>query len=964
MKNRIAMWSKTKKVVVAGIATALVAIAGTVGYMAYNTTATEAASCPPNDIMPCGAWTPSAFISKLRANKPSDMQTIYADWRYNLPASEYANFQNYAKAGKINPDNGNVTVDGVTIGYDGLSLGRKSKGSLSAPVSINGRTYYQSHIKDLTRYYNDAMVLFDARGNVQTVIMDLCGNPIKVTPNNPTYSCDALNVRQDGRNTFTFSADVKALNGAKITKLVYEFGDGNSATVGAGQSYTYTYAKDDNTARTYTAKVTAYVKTTFSRGEFAIPVTAACQKQVPVQPAPAPAVSIEKVVDGVETKDIPLNTNFTYTVKVTNKGNVDLTNVVVTDPSPDAKITFVSANPGSIVNNALNYTVPKLAVGQYVTINITAKLTDYFTGGIKNTACVQSNETAQICDPATITTKKPDVTITKLVNGAETAKVAVDENFTYTLRVTNNGEVALTNVVVSDPAPANVQFVSSDNGTVNGNIFSYTIPSLAVGAHVDSTITAKATAYVPTAIVNTACVNAPEVNPTKPNENDACDDATVTVKKPHVAIAKMVNNQQAITTKAGETFTYTITVTNDGEVALVNAVVTDKAPANIQFIATDKGMITNNILRYTIPSLGVGQSTVIAVTAKALTYVSTTMVNTACVNAAEVNPTEPAKDDACDTADVNVEKAKVANVGITKVVNGKETDEVAVGESFVYTVRVTNNGQIALANVVITDQAPANVQFVSTDQGMITSNMLSYTIPTLAIGQSAEIKITAKVTQYTPETIKNTACVNAPEINPGEPTKTDACDDATVTVTEPGKVPVCDSKTGNKITVPTTEANKYKPVDSIECTRVSVCDPATKTIIGDIKYTDKDKYAPVDSDQCVKMSVCIIADGTGVMTPISKDQFDPKKQSTNPADCVLIPVCRLSDKTKVGIKESQFDTALYSKNMNDCVTQPKPQVLPAVMPNTGAGNVISMFLGATLFGGIFHRLVLNRRQKS
>lgn len=176
MSINISKWSKARKAFVAGVTSVTVMAAAMLGFGFTNTTA---ASCPTNDIMPCGASAPSTFISKLKANSPSDMQTIYADGRYKLPTSEYNRFASKAKAGKINPDTGNITVNGVTVGMDAQSIGRNSK-SVSRPISIGGKTYYESPIRLLTKYTNDAMVLFDSKGNVQTVVMNLCGNPLTV----------------------------------------------------------------------------------------------------------------------------------------------------------------------------------------------------------------------------------------------------------------------------------------------------------------------------------------------------------------------------------------------------------------------------------------------------------------------------------------------------------------------------------------------------------------------------------------------------------------------------------------------------------------------------------------------------------------------------------------------------------------------------------------------------------------
>lgn len=128
--------------------------------------------------------------------------------------------------------------------------------------------------------------------------------------------------------------------------------------------------------------------------------------------------------------------------------------------------------------------------------------------------------------------KTPGVQIDKLVNGKDATKVAVKEVFTYTIKVTNNGEVALTNVVVTDPAPSGVTMLTTDKGAISDNALTYTIPSLKVGASVTITVTAKVAEYKAGNLVNTACVNAPEVNPSQPGQKDDCDDATVTVSKP------------------------------------------------------------------------------------------------------------------------------------------------------------------------------------------------------------------------------------------------------------------------------------------------------------------------------------------------------------------------------------------------------------------------------------------------
>ncbi len=134
---------------------------------------------------------------------------------------------------------------------------------------------------------------------------------------------------------------------------------------------------------------------------------------------------------------------------------------------------------------------------------------------------------------ATFTVKEasnPGVTITKTVNGKEHEIVELNQPFTYQLKVTNTGNVALKNVTVSDKAPAGVQFVSAQPGSIAGNTWSYTIPSLAVNQSILVAIQAKVVKAMPKTIVNTACVDATET----PASPDACDTATVDTPKPNM----------------------------------------------------------------------------------------------------------------------------------------------------------------------------------------------------------------------------------------------------------------------------------------------------------------------------------------------------------------------------------------------------------------------------------------------
>lgn len=199
----------------------------------------------------------------------------------------------------------------------------------------------------------------------------------------------------------------------------------------------------------------------------------------------------------------------------------------------------------------------------------------------------------------------------------------------------------------------------------------------------------------------------------------------------------------------------------------------------------------------------------------------------------------------------------------------------------------------------------------------------------------------------------------------------------------PKPVRVCNPTDGTIISVPASEASKYENVNSPKCKDITVCrlsdkkmvtikqaiydrntsayskdpedckppvkvcNPETGSIIT-VPAKDKDKYLPVGSDKCVNIQVCVIADGTGAMITIKKDEFDSSIHSTSAADCKDVSVCRLSDKKIVTIKQSVLDAnqSAYSSQASDCDTA-------AVIPSTGPMEILGGLFGSSAlsYGG-------------
>ncbi len=153
-----------------------------------------------------------------------------------------------------------------------------------------------------------------------------------------------------------------------------------------------------------------------------------------------------------------------------------------------------------------------------------------------------------------------ELTLTKTAN--PTTFTAAGETITYSLTLTNSGDLDLTNYSVSDPMLSG--FTCSGASIASGasvncsGTYTITATDITNAQSGTTTITNTATA---TALNNTDTVTAQT-------------SATITyVEQPHISLAKTPS--PASTTTLGDTITYTYRITNDGNVNLTTFSVTD-----------------------------------------------------------------------------------------------------------------------------------------------------------------------------------------------------------------------------------------------------------------------------------------------------------------------------------------------------------------------------------------------------
>jgi uncharacterized repeat protein (TIGR01451 family)/LPXTG-motif cell wall-anchored protein len=247
------------------------------------------------------------------------------------------------------------------------------------------------------KYTVEALVTFTVNGAEKTVTATKCKKPFEVTeePVTPVYRCDSLTATKIERTKFKFDTKYTAEH-ATLKSIVYVIRDGNGTEIARQTSADYTQTTPGNYS------VEAIVTVTVDGQDKVAPGN--CKAQFEVVKESTPGVKVDKKVDGVEHKQVGVDQEFTYQIRVTNTGEVDLKDTVVTDAAPQGVI-FLAASAGSIKDNAWTYTIAELKVGQSTDFTITAKVPAYLAGKIVNTVCVESPQVPgnpDDCDDATV----------------------------------------------------------------------------------------------------------------------------------------------------------------------------------------------------------------------------------------------------------------------------------------------------------------------------------------------------------------------------------------------------------------------------------------------------------------------------------------------------------------------------------------------------------------------------------
>lgn len=443
-------------------------------------------------------------------------------------------------------------------------------------------------------------------------------------------------------------------------------------------------------------------------------------------------------IEALKSVDIgysDVNQTLTYTVTLTNPSTSTISNILVQDQQVNG-VTYsgnlqVIGSPYTGDNPSTGITISTISPGQYIVMIWTAAISSTIpsTNPIKNIATVSVPGASQLFKTNTVITQV-NTAILNTDKTVDNSSATIGDILTYTISTQNSGNVSATNVVMTDPLSIGTELVS---GSVWSNS-PYTGNDPSTGIILTNNITPSRGASLsykvevvsipnPNPIPNTATFNYNyTINPATLNGGHGISTSNTVYTK--VSSATLTGSKSVTKKYAdiGDTLTYTLLFTNNGNVNADNVFIIDTIPNGTSFVS---GSILSNITYTgTDPSTGLTLSQpIIPGNTLEMTYdvlVGNTIPNPNPIqNRATSNYTfkiDPQDQESLSRSiTTNTVTTQINNAYLVGTSNGMKSvdrSSATVGDILTYTISATNVGNIAATNVVIVDTIPNGTSLV------------------------------------------------------------------------------------------------------------------------------------------------------------------------------------------------------------------------------------------------------------
>ena len=447
----------------------------------------------------------------------------------------------------------------------------------------------------------------------------------------------------------------------------------------------------------------------------------------------------------------------TTTIKVMNLGPDVAKGINVFSVIPGT-LTYVSQTGGLVkIGNLLTATVASLDKDRTITYTYKSVLntkseTVVAAGGTSTTKDPNLNNNNGTGSIGTATINKGDVDPTvadvAIVITADKTKAKVGEQVNFILTLTNNGLASAKQVVLVNPIPAGLTFVSSSTGQVlTSGAISVSLDSLEKGQVRTYAYVAKMN--VKTDVTNTVSVGSFKDNVGSNNFSFVTIngvDSTIVAPKDEAELALLITADKQLIAK-DDVVTFTIKVMNNGPKVATNVVVDNILPKFLIFQTGDPSR-TGDTLRVATASIPVGSSVTYTYTAKV--NKDTIIRNTARIT--KTSLTDPILANNVSTVVlVPASDTTYADLAVL-IVADKATYKV--GDNVTYTVTLTNNGAGRAKDVQLCNPIPRRLTYVSGTGVIKAGDSVTIKVDTIGKGRTRTFTYVTKAT--TAGTIANT----------------------------------------------------------------------------------------------------------------------------------------------------------------------------------------------------------------
>ena len=503
---------------------------------------------------------------------------------------------------------------------------------------------------------------------------------------------------------------------ADLSDKTFELAPGKSA------SFTYTYTVTQKDVDDGEIVNTVKANATAVRGDD--PKEVEANATVTAEEAAA-KISITKSAN--PTSNVKVDDTVTYTVVVKNIGNVTVKDGKLEDDHVDLSGETFELAPGKSATFTYTYTVTQKDVDDGEIVN-TVKA---------NATAVRGDDPKEVTATATVTAEAAAAKISITKSADPTSGVNVDDTISYTVVVTNTG-----NVTVKDGK------LVDDHADLSDKTF-----ELAPKEKAEFTYTYKVTQkdFDAGEIVNVVKANATAVRGNDPKEVEATATVTAADAEAKISITKTADPTSGV--NVGDTITYTVVVENVGNVTVKDGkLVDDHADLSGKTFKLAPKETAEFTYTYTVTQKD---------------FDAGEIVNVVKANATAVRGDDPKEVET--TATVTAADA-AAKISITKTAD--PTSGVKVGDKITYTVVVKNEGNVTVKDGKLED-----------DHADLSSETF-----TLAPKEKAEFTYTYTVIQEDVDAgkIVNIVKANATAVRGDDPEEVEAT--ATVTAYQKGSL--------------------------------------------------------------------------------------------------------------------------------------------------------------------------------